>query len=106
MAELRLGADFDGETYEADETDLFGERPEQPIKGGYRGIPGAGPPDQTCGTCRYCYYRSRRNPRRYYKCALVAPTSGPGTDIRLKTPACQFWEKQENRNGSTNIQRR
>lgn len=64
----------------------------KPITGGYYGMPGAGPVGESCGTCGHCYYIRRRNPRRYYKCNLLKPTSGPGTDIRLKTPACQYWE--------------
>lgn len=60
------------------------------IKGGYFGNPGQGPKGERCGTCGNCY-GIRHNIKIYYKCGLLAPTSGEGTDIRLKTAACQHW---------------
>lgn len=32
---------------------------------------------------------------RFFKCQLVTMSSGPGTDIRLKSPACSQFEKGE-----------
>lgn len=79
-----------------EDRDLFGEPVAHPHKlksGAYPYRPGSGPAGERCGTCANCYMAARRNPRlRPYKCALVTPTFGPGTDIRLKTPACWAWK--------------
>ena len=53
----------------------------------YRGRPGAGP---TGKTCRDCLHLVRH--LKYLKCDLVRPTASEATDIRAKTPACQFYE--------------
>lgn len=58
---------------------------------GYAKPPGSGPAGETCKTCLHAYYHERT--KRYWKCGLVKPTSGPGTDIRLKSPACSMWIK-------------
>jgi hypothetical protein len=60
------------------------------VKGGYFGDPGRGPDGERCGTCGHCI-GIRGNTKNYYKCGLLKPTSGEGTDIRLKTAACQHW---------------
>jgi len=54
-----------------------------------------GPAGETCRTCRHAYYRQQG--KRYWKCAIAkrAATNGPGTDIRLKDPACARWEKED-----------
>ena len=57
---------------------------------GYAGTPGRGPQGHFCRDCKHAYCRSFS--KRYWKCNLVKPTGGPATDIRLKSPACQFWE--------------
>lgn len=36
--------------------------------------------------------------RRYYKCTVYGSTSGPGTDWRLKWPACGLWAEELNWN--------
>lgn len=53
---------------------------------------GSGPAGETCKTCRhsYCFTYAKR----YWKCDLVKPTSGAGTDIRLKWAACSRWERK------------
>ena len=48
-----------------------------------------------CGNCANLAYNEMRSGKRFYKCGLVKPTNGPGTDVRLKWSACQFWEKIE-----------
>ena len=53
---------------------------------------GSGPDCETCGSCKYAY-RSGSPRKVYYKCRLVQPTIGIGTDIRLKWAACSRWEK-------------
>jgi hypothetical protein len=53
--------------------------------------PGTGPKGQTCGTC--CHRRATGNAGRFWKCAVIqaAWTHGPGSDLRLKDPACSRW---------------
>lgn len=59
-------------------------------KGGYAAQPGSGPEGESCVTCKNLS-GGRYHNRTYYKCALIKPTHGPGTDIRLRAPACSFW---------------
>lgn len=49
-------------------------------------------PGHTCGTCRHFVRLSYHRP--YYKCDLTAITHGPGTDWRVRWPACGRWEAQ------------
>jgi hypothetical protein len=73
-------------------TDLFGEEVREPLKNlvkGYAARPGSGPVGETCRSCANAV--SHETSRRYWKCALIKPTHGPGTDIRLKSPACAYW---------------
>jgi len=65
------------------------------IRGGYAGMPGRGPIGERCGTCAHCTYERRRNPRRWYKCSLGSLSHSEASDIRLKTAACQYWERDE-----------
>lgn len=82
------------------EKDLFGEPiSEKPsIKnpvGGYAARPGSGPSGETCRTCRFAVCAGYHD-RNYWKCQKIehAWTFGPGSDIRLKAPACRHWEKR------------
>lgn len=82
--------------------DLFGEPYEfgvnAPSRGRFRGrtpsgyaaAPGTGPKGETCGSCAHHYCRSFR----YHKCALIKPTKGTGTDIRVRAAACSRWEQK------------
>lgn len=81
--------------------DLFGEEiilvPTLTVRGkGYRGgyamRPGTGPPGERCGTCQHDVRLGK-----YHKCVLCKPnwTHGPGSDIKMKSPACAKWEKKE-----------
>lgn len=88
---------------------LFGEtvpEPEAMIRGtkpkrkptqprGYVMPPGSGPAGERCGTCLHIARISTRADNTYLKCGLNRPnwTSGPGSDIRAKAPACLKWEK-------------
>lgn len=78
------------------EPDLFGHV--EPERGknyveprGHADRPGTGPDGETCGTCGNATYKQMG--KRYYKCALLQRnwTSGRGTDIRLRDPACSQW---------------
>lgn len=90
------------------ETDLFGHpvldqslpRPTQEKKkhkivpNGYAARPGSGPKGETCKTCEFAV-KSQGGRRYYWKCKKLGVmnwTHGPGTDIRLKSPACRFWQ--------------
>lgn len=76
-----------------EDRDLFGEPVKDPMRlhnGAYPYRPGTGPAGETCKGCANATSRGH-NGRTYWKCALVQPTHGPGTDIRLKTPACRAW---------------
>lgn len=61
---------------------------------GYAGQPGRGSQGEFCRTCAHAWCRETGSDKRFWKCDLIAPTRGPGTDIRLKSPACQFWKKK------------
>jgi hypothetical protein len=62
---------------------------------GYAALPGTGPAGEFCRTCKHAY--ARHWSKNYWKCDLIKPTHGFGTDIRLKSPACRRWEaKGEN----------
>lgn len=90
-------------------TDLFGqpiaaaallERPRRhaaarPWRGGYAAAPGSGPAGERCQTCRH-YTRRGGHSRSYPKCLLMkhAWTSGPGSDVKAKTPACHRWAEK------------
>lgn len=72
--------------------DLFGDEIREPVKTrvkGYASRPGSGPAGETC---RSCARKSRVT--GYWKCSLLKPTAGPGTDIRLKSPACAYWKAE------------
>ena len=62
---------------------------------GYAYEPGTGPAGEFCRTCKHAASvpGGRRN---YWKCKLVDRgwTHGPGSDIRLKSPACKGWAKK------------
>lgn len=88
-------------------TDLFGipisteqltakkqPRPGRPWKGGYAAQPGSGPAGETCKTCHHRVRSRLRSDKVFQKCALMrhAWTSGPGCDIKCKTPACNRWQ--------------
>ena len=53
-----------------------------------------GPTGETCGSCANAS-GVRHGSRTYYKCDLVKPTRGGGTDIRLKDPACSRFVKEQ-----------
>ena len=80
-------------------TDLFGEPiTATPAKRfaarGYAAPPGTGPAGKTCRDCDN--YARRRSAKTYLKCWLMRDvwTGGPGTDIKAKSPACRFFNKQ------------
>lgn len=97
---------------EVDEADLTAERtplvpnaprvrlPTKPLKtksGSFKENPclalyGAGPEGKRCQTCRFLYYHKAS--QRWYKCELRGePTRGPGTDHRVRWPACAHYEE-------------
>jgi len=68
---------------------------------GYAAIPGTGPTGERCKTCEHAV-GTGHSVRTYYKCELMKQkwTSGPGTDILLRSPACRHWGKEKNRESS------
>ena len=48
---------------------------------------GSGPKGEFCKTCA-----NFRRKGRFFKCNLVKPTCGPGTDIRAGWEACSLWK--------------
>ena len=68
---------------------------------GHAGQPGSGPGGETCRTCRHLTRHHCAG--TYLKCGhRLAPrhTSGSGTDIRAKDPACNQWEPSPSPVGS------
>lgn len=64
-----------------------------PKKNGlYASTAGTGPDNETCKTCKHLF--SFTMAKTYYKCLLVKHhwTHGSGTDVKVKTPACDKWE--------------
>ena len=63
---------------------------------GYAMPPGTGPAGETCGSCQHIV-RKGGNARAYLKCGLNRArwTSGQGTDIRARSPACKKWEPEK-----------
>ena len=57
-------------------------------------IDGYGPVGECCGTCKFIK-RTGHTVKTYFKCGKRPITSGPGTDIRKKDPACFVWARQE-----------
>ena len=65
-------------------------------KRGHAGIPGSGPKEESCRSC--AHKRGVQGGRKtFYKCELNRRnwTGGPGSDIHLKDPACEFWSAPE-----------
>ena len=68
-----------------------------PKPSGYAGRPGTGPAGETCKTCLHAVCKRLAN--RYWKCAVYGRvcgwTGGRKTDILLRSPACERWERKE-----------
>lgn len=60
---------------------------------GYAGTPGTGPAGETCSSCKF-KTTVQGGAKSFPKCAAATQkwTRGPASDIRVKSPACQFWE--------------
>jgi len=77
-------------TIEEARTLMHRKRDERPK--GYAARPGSGPAGETCGTCA----NACKSNGHFWKCLLLKHrwTNSYGTDIRLKTAACEFWKKK------------
>ena len=63
--------------------------------GGYAQRPGSGPVGETCRSCAHATkWNTDTAAGGFWKCVLIKPTRGPGTDIRLKSPACAYWKSK------------
>lgn len=54
---------------------------------------GAGPEGARCATCTHLF--AFEYSRVYYKCGLRPNTNGPGTDHRLRWPACAKYQQRQ-----------
>lgn len=81
---------------EASEPGANGKRKRDESPKGYPRRPGSGPAGETCRTCAH-HRATGAGRKNYFKCFLLKFrwTHGPGTDIRLKSPACNLWQKRE-----------
>ena len=77
--------DFWGREFEEDEGEY--------LRNAYPRKPGTGAQGESCRTCKNLSVK-HYGATNYYKCALMNDTNGPGTDIRLKSPACKRWERR------------
>lgn len=70
----------------------FGKRKRDETPKGYAARPGSGPAGHFCRDCRHAK-ANRFNCKTYWKCWLRVRewTHSYGTDIRLKSPACEHW---------------
>lgn len=61
---------------------------------GYAAMPGTGPEGHACGDCLF-----KTHGRRWLKCshdhARRKHTCGRGSDILARSPACSYWQAQE-----------
>lgn len=62
---------------------------------GYAGTPGRGPAGHYCRDCRHLVRKHMAG--TFLKCFLLRNiwTSGPKTDIRAKSPACENWAPKQ-----------
>lgn len=62
---------------------------------GYAARPGTGPAGEYCKTCAHFY--QHKMSRTYSKCSLMRHiwTGGSATDIKVNSPACARFEKNE-----------
>ena len=49
---------------------------------------------KTCKDCSNCKATGKRHTHNYYKCLLKGNSRGPGTDLRLKWPACIYFKEK------------
>jgi hypothetical protein len=57
---------------------------------------GRGPDGTICKTCRHLFSH-RPGKKRFYKCDLRECTNGPGSDHRVRWPACAKYELKPSR---------
>ena len=64
------------------------------VKRGYAAQPGTGPEGKTCRDCRHKLRLGNYGCKSFLKCDLrrATWTSGEGTDILARTPACSKFE--------------
>ena len=71
------------------------KRNNEAIQAGVHPVTGGGtfPDIGTCGDCAHAVAHTRN--RTWWKCSKFAITHGPGTDIRLKWPACNYYDHDD-----------
>jgi len=67
------------------------------MKNGYAAPPGTGPAGETCKGCAHKRSMGHYGGKSFIKCELrrATWTSGEGTDILARSPACSKFEKKE-----------
>jgi hypothetical protein len=82
-------------------TTIFGEVVTTKVRGkhyieprGYVRPPGTGPQGETCGSCKHLVHK--RMGKLYPKCRLASAiwTGGRGSDVLVRSPACDRWEAE------------
>lgn len=59
---------------------------------GYAAPPGSGPARETCKSCQHYAHHITGSRKSFPKCGLTKWTSGRGSDILARSPACRRWE--------------
>lgn len=74
---------------------ITGDGKRKEIPKGYAARPGSGPAGETCKTCEFKYRIEIRSGKMFWKCLKMKHiwSSCYASDIRLKSPACSFWEQ-------------
>jgi hypothetical protein len=67
------------------------------VKNGYAAQPGTGPADKRCADCKHKRSMGNYGSKSWIKCELrrATWTSGEGTDILARSPACSKFEQIE-----------
>lgn len=82
--------------------DLFGDAPAPEKKrkttraNGYAWRPGTGPKGETCASCAHKFRKTYLS-KPVYKCSLARERWGRTrrTDILVRSPACKYWQEQD-----------
>ncbi len=59
----------------------------------YAGVPGTGPAGKTCRDCAFLTSTDPQGRGKHPKCGRTNFTAGDATTIRVRTPACKYFEE-------------
>ena len=83
----------------SEQTTLFDMTPFPEVEPALRNINpcvalwGLGPEDKKCATCAFLF--AKHYDKTYYKCRKRSNTNAPGTDHRVRFPACAKYEERQ-----------